>query len=134
MADALDRHLQAGQVVATPQAEEGVTYARKISPKIARLKWTRPAAEVDRKVRGLSPFPGAWFEAPSDKGLVRVKALLSRLEDGEGAPGEVLDGELLVACGEGAVRLLKVQREGRGPQDAITFLHGFPLDAGMKLL
>lgn len=122
-----------GEAVETPQVDEGVTYARKISAKAARLKWTRPAAEIDRKIRGLSPFPGAWFEAPGEKGPVRIKALLSRAEDGEGAPGEVLDDGLLVACGEGAVRLLKVQREGRGPQDAEVFLRGFPLKAGARL-
>ncbi|MFC3078772.1 methionyl-tRNA formyltransferase [Phenylobacterium terrae] len=122
-----------GEAVETPQAEEGVTYAKKISAKAARLKWTRPAAEIDRKIRGLSPFPGAWFEAPTDKGPVRIKALLSRYEDGEGTPGEVLDDGLLIACGEGAVRLLKVQREGRGPQDADVFLRGFPLKPGQRL-
>ena len=84
-------------------------------------------------MRGLSPFPGAWFELPTDKGPVRVKALLSRLEDGQGAPGRVLDDALLVACGEGAVRLLRVQREGKGPQDAETFLRGAPVAAGTRL-
>ncbi|MDX9999189.1 MAG: methionyl-tRNA formyltransferase [Phenylobacterium sp.] len=125
--------IEAGRVVETPQAEEGVTYARKISARAARLKWTRPAAEIDCKIRGLSPFPGAWFEAPSEKGRVRVKALLSRVEEGRGEPGEVLDDGLLVACGEGAVRLLKVQREGRGPQDVEVFLRGFPLKPGTRL-
>jgi len=122
-----------GTAVETPQAEDGVTYAKKIRPKEARLDWTKPAAEVDRKIRGLSPFPGAWFAAPSEKGPVRVKALLSRLEDGEGAPGQLLDDGLTVACGDGAVRLLRVQREGKGPQDAEVFLNGFPLKAGTQL-
>lgn len=116
----------------TPQSEEGLTYAKKIRSKEARIRWDKPAAEVDRKIRGLSPFPGAWFELPSEKGVVRVKALLSRHEDGDGAPGVALDDSLLVACGEGAVRLLRVQREGKGPQDAETFLRGFPLKAGAK--
>ncbi|MET0295117.1 MAG: methionyl-tRNA formyltransferase [Phenylobacterium sp.] len=119
-----------GEARETQQPEAGVTYAKKVSPKNARLKWTRPGHEVDWKIRGLSPFPGAWFEAPGEKGPVRVKALLSRFEDGEGAPGEVLDDGLLIACGEGAVRLLTVQREGRGAQDAEVFLRGFPLKAG----
>src|SRR5690606_16450499 len=74
--------LAAGRAVETPQPEEGVTYAKKIRPKEARIDWSRPAAEVDRKIRGLSPFPGAWFEAPSEKGPVRIKALLSRVEAG----------------------------------------------------
>lgn len=118
---------------ATPQAEEGATYAKKIRPKEARLRWDRSAAEVDHKIRGLSPFPGAWFELPTAKGPVRVKALLSRVEDGEGVAGQVLDEALLVACGEGAVRLLRVQREGKGPQDAEVFLRGSPVAAGTEL-
>lgn len=122
-----------GAATETPQAEEGVTYARKIRPKEARLVWTRPAAELDCRIRGLSPFPGAWFEVPGDKGPVRVKALLSRVEDAGGAPGQVLDERLLIACGEGAVRLLRVQREGKGPQEAEVFLRGFPLAAGIRL-
>jgi methionyl-tRNA formyltransferase len=132
LVEALDA-LGRGRAVETPQAQQGVTYAKKISARTARLKWTRPAAEIDRKIRGLSPFPGAWFEAPGEKGPVRVKALLSRAEAGEGEPGVLLDDGLLVACGEGAVRLLKVQREGRGPQDAEVFLRGFPLKPGARL-
>ncbi|PXA82302.1 methionyl-tRNA formyltransferase [Caulobacter sp. D4A] len=129
--------IERGGAIETPQSEEGVTYARKIKPAEARIDWTRPAAEVDRHIRGLSPFPGAWFEAPSEKGPVRVKALLSKVEDAAnydgGAPGTVLDDELLIACGEGAVRLLKAQREGKGAQDAEVFLRGFPLAAGTVL-
>lgn len=125
--------VEAGDAIAVPQIEDGLTYAKKIRPKEARLRWTKPAAELDRKIRGLSPFPGAWFELPTDKGPVRVKALLSRLEDGEGEPGQVLDAALLVACGEGAVRLLRVQREGKGPQDAEAFLRGAPVAAGTVL-
>jgi len=125
--------IEGGTAVETPQAEEGVTYAKKIKPKEARLDWAKPAAEVDRKIRGLSPFPSAWFTAPSEKGPVRVKALLSQVEDEAGPPGALLDDRLLVACGEGAVRLLRVQREGKGPQDAEVFLRGFPLAAGTKL-
>ncbi|WP_334161011.1 methionyl-tRNA formyltransferase [Phenylobacterium sp.] len=125
--------IEAGTAVAVPQAEEGVTYAKKIRPKEARIDWTKPAAEVDRKIRGLSPFPGAWFLLPTEKGPVRVKALLSAYEDADGGPGTVLDARLLVACGEGAVRLLRVQREGRGPQDAEAFLNGAPVAAGTVL-
>jgi len=125
--------VERGAARETPQAAEGVTYAKKITPAEARLDWSRPAAEVDCRIRGLSPFPGAWFEAPSERGPVRVKALLSRLEDGEGAPGTLLDDGLLIACGSGAVRLLQAQREGRQVQDAETFLRGFPLPAGAVL-
>ena len=117
----------------TVQPAEGLTYARKIKPQEARIDWSRPAAEVDRHIRGLSPFPGAWFEAPSDKGPVRVKALLSRLDEGEGPAGAVLDSQLLIACGSGALRLLTVQREGRAAQDAETFLRGFALTPGARL-
>ncbi len=125
--------IERGDLAETPQAAEGVTYAKKIRPVEARIKWTRSAAEVDRRIRGLSPFPGAWFVAPSEKGPVRVKALLSRLEAGDGAPGQALDDGLLIACGDGAVRILKVQREGRGAQDAAVFLRGFALPAGSVL-
>ena len=124
--------LEQGTLTPTPQPEEGVTYAKKIRPKEARIDWTRPAAEVDRRIRGLSPFPGAWFIAPSDKGPVRVKALLSRTEDAEGEPGTVMDDALLIACGSGSVRLLRAQREGRAAQDADVFLRGFRLPAGAK--
>ena len=126
--------VERGQARETAQAAEGATYAKKIKPAEARIDWTRPAAELDRHIRGLSPFPGAWFEAPSDKGPVRVKALLSALDEGEGAPGQVLDDNLLIACGQGAVRLLQVQREGRQSQDAQTFLRGFSLPIGARLL
>jgi methionyl-tRNA formyltransferase len=125
--------IERGTAVETPQAEEGVTYAKKIGPKVARIAWDKPGAEIDRKIRGLSPFPGAWFLLPTDKGPVRVKALLSAFEDAEGAAGTVLDDRLLVAAGGGAVRLLQVQREGRGPQDAETFLRGQPVAAGTVL-
>ena len=116
--------IEAGTAVETPQTEEGVTYAKKIRPKETRIDWAKPGAEIDRKIRGLSPLPGAWFMLPTDRGPVRVKALLSAFEEGIGPPGEVLDDRLLVATGAGAVRLMRVQREGKGPQDAETFLRG----------
>ena len=115
-----------GSAVETPQHEDGLTYAKKIKPAEARLDWTRPAEEIDRQIRGLSPFPGAWFE----HGGKRVKALLSRLEDGAGAPGAVLDDGLLIACGTGAVRLLRAQREGKAAQGAADFVRGYPLRPG----
>ena len=122
-----------GVAAPTPQPEEGALYARKIRAAEARIRWERPAARTDRQIRGLSPFPGAWFLAPSERGPVRVKALLSRVEEGEGEPGEILDDALLIAGGDGAVRILRAQREGRAPQDAGTFLRGFPLRAGQRL-
>jgi methionyl-tRNA formyltransferase len=118
----------------TPQAEDGVTYAKKIKSAEARIDWTRPATEVDHHIRGLSPFPGAWFEAPGADGPVRIKALLSAIDAGDGAPGTVLDGDgLRIACGEGAVRLIRVQREGKAQQAADEMLRGFGLPAGTVL-
>ncbi len=125
--------LERGAAVETPQAEDGVTYAKKILSEETRIDWSRSAAQVDRHIRGLSPFPGAWFEAPGDKGPVRIKALASRVNPSAGHPGEALDGELLIACGEGAVRLLRLQREGKGPQDAEAFLRGFKIAPGTIL-
>lgn len=122
-----------GAAVGTPQTAEGITYARKIKAAEARIDWTRPAVELDRHIRGLSPFPGAWFELPSSRGPVRVKALLSRVEPGGGAPGDVLDGGLLIGCGAGAVRLLRLQREGRAVQDAGEFVRGTPVLIGIGL-
>lgn len=125
--------VEAGTAVATPQTEDGATYAKKIRPKEARIRWDKPAAEVDCKIRGLSPFPGAWFELSTEKGPVRVKALLSQVEDADGVAGETLDDRLLIACAEGAVRLLRVQREGKGPQDADVFLRGTAIAGGTTL-
>jgi methionyl-tRNA formyltransferase len=129
--------IAAGRAVETPQPQEGVTYAKKLSAKFARLDWSKPGRVLDGKIRGYSPSPGAWFELPSDKGPVRVKALLSTFEDlgaePAGEPGVTLDDRLLVGTGEGAVRLLRVQREGRGPQDAEVFLRGTPVPAGTRL-
>ena len=111
------------------QPEDGVTYAAKIDKAEAAVDWTRPAPEVDRLIRGLAPFPGAWVEVAGQ----RIKLLASRLAEGSGAPGEVLDDALTVACGSGAVRLLRLQRAGRGAQDAAEFLRGMPLPKGARL-
>ncbi|MGE3866376.1 MAG: methionyl-tRNA formyltransferase, partial [Hyphomonadaceae bacterium] len=121
--------MEKGEARFTPQAEEGATYAAKIEPGEARIDWALPAAEVDRKIRGLSPHPGAWFEW----GGVRVKALFSRVEKGAGAPGAALDDYLLIACGEGAVRILLAQREGRAAMPASDFLRGNPVPASAML-
>jgi methionyl-tRNA formyltransferase len=132
MAEAIDQ-VARGDARPAPQPEEGATYAKKIRPREAKIRWDRPGRRVDCQIRGLAPFPGAWCLAPSERGPVRVKALLSCFEEGNGAPGELLDDGLLVACGEGAVRILRAQREGRAPQDAEAFLRGFPLSRGQKL-
>jgi methionyl-tRNA formyltransferase len=116
--------LERGSLDYTPQSEEGITYARKIEKAEARIDWSRPAGEVHNAIRGLSPFPGAWFELELSGQPVRIKALRSTLVPGAGAPGALLDGNLTIACGEGAVRLTQVQREGKGAMDAATFLRG----------
>ena len=125
--------LERGSLEAVPQSDEGVTYARKITAEEARIDWTRPAAELADHVRGLSPVPGAWFELDTGKEPVRVKVLMASAEDGEGAPGTVLDDNLLVACGEGALRLTRLQRAGKGAMDAGDFLRGNAVPAGTVL-
>ncbi|HEX4198624.1 MAG TPA: methionyl-tRNA formyltransferase [Caulobacteraceae bacterium] len=125
--------IERGGMVETPQSEDGVTYARKIRPKETRIDWEKSARRVDRRIRGLSPAPGAWFECRVDGRAIRIKALLSIVEDGEGEPGEVLDERLLIACGDGAVRILRAQREGRSVQSADDFLRGFPVSPGVRL-
>ncbi|MGJ8615234.1 MAG: methionyl-tRNA formyltransferase [Sulfitobacter sp.] len=112
-----------------PQPEEGVTYARKIDKSEARIDWTRPAIEVDRLIRGLSPFPGAWFEYEG----TRVKVLGSTIAEGAGAPGEVLDNGLRVACGEGAVQLTRLQRAGKAAQGVEDFQRGAQIAPGTRL-
>ncbi len=121
--------MERGEARATPQSGEGVTYAHKITPAETRIDWSRPAREIDCVIRGLAPTPGAWFEVNG----VRMKALDSRLGMGAGEPGETLDDALLVACGEGAVRVLRVQREGRAPMAADAFLRGQSIPAGARL-
>lgn len=105
-----------------PQPEDGVTYATKIDKGEARIDWSRPAVEVDRQIRGLSPFPGAWCQIGGE----RVKLLRSRVVAGQGAPGQVLYG-LTIACGSGAVEVTLAQREGKRPAGAEEFLRGFSL-------
>jgi methionyl-tRNA formyltransferase len=125
--------LERGEAAETAQAGEGVAYAKKIRRSETRVRWEAPAAEVDSQIRGLSPSPGAWFTAPSPRGPARIKEVLSRSENVSGMSGNVLDGLFLVACGTGAVRILRAQREGRAPQDAAEFLRGFPLSPGARL-
>ena len=112
-----------------PQPDEGVTYAHKIDKAEAAIDWTQPAEQVDRLIRGLSPFPGAWFERDG----VRIKVLGSQVAQGSGPAGQVLDDALCVACGTGAVRLTRLQRAGKGAQDADVFLRGMALPAGTQL-
>jgi len=125
MAEVLSQHT----VSCTPQPDEGVTYAKKIDKAEARIDFTRPASEVRNHIHGLSPFPGAWFTVNG----TRIKVLLCEAVDGDGEPGQFLDDRLTVACGTGAVRLLKLQREGKGAMEAKDFLRGFPIAVGPKI-
>jgi methionyl-tRNA formyltransferase len=127
MVDALSQ-IARGTLVCTPQPEAGVTYAAKIDKAETAIDFARPAREVHNHVRGLSPFPGAWLKA-GDKGE-RIKVLRTRLAQGSGAPGTVLDDVLTVACGDGAVQLLELQRAGKRPMTAVELLRGFALPAG----
>ncbi len=125
--------LARGMLTCRPQPAEGVTYAKKIDKAETRIDWAWPASEVHNHIRGLSPFPGAWFEVQAGEEALRIKALRSTLAEGSGAPGEVLDDRLTVACREGAVRLVEVQRAGRSPMRAEEFRRGTPIPAGMRL-
>jgi methionyl-tRNA formyltransferase len=125
--------LERGLLKCTPQPGEGATYAAKIDKAEAHIDFTRPAREVHNLIRGLSPFPGAWFEATAAGKVERVKVLRAGLGDGSGVPGEVLDDALTVASGSGAVRLLELQRAGKKPMGAAEFLRGFPLARGAVL-
>jgi len=116
--------LERGSLDFTAQAEDGVTYAKKIEKAEARIDWSLPAPEVHNHIRGLSPFPGAWFEIDLNGKPVRVKVLRSTLGEGQGAPGTVLSDDLTMACGTGSVRLVSVQREGKGAMDAAAFVRG----------
>ena len=111
-----------GTLTPVPQPKDGVTYAQKIDKAEARIDWTKPAEDVDRKIRGLSPFPGAWCEIAGE----RVKLLRSRRTDGQGAPGEVLGG-FTIACGAGAVEITEAQREGKKAMPAHEVLKGLDL-------
>ncbi|MFN3351240.1 methionyl-tRNA formyltransferase [Pseudorhodoplanes sp.] len=125
--------LERGSLQIVPQPDDGVTYAEKISKAETRIDWSRPARDVHNHIRGLSPFPGAWFEMPGEKRPVRVKVLRSTLASGEGAPGILLDDNLTVACGDDAIRLLELQRAGGKPMKADEFLRGISVRRGTQL-
>ena len=122
--------LAAGTLVPRPQPTVGATYAKKITNDEARIDWTRPAAEIDAKVRGFAPVPGAFFEI----GRKRIRVLeADMISDAQGEPGTVLDARPVVACGVGGLRLIRVQREGKKPMTALELLRGFSLPAGARL-
>ncbi|MEA2904037.1 MAG: methionyl-tRNA formyltransferase [Alphaproteobacteria bacterium] len=132
MVRALDA-LERGSLTLTPQPAEGVTYASKIDKNETRIDWTRTAQQVHDHIRGLSPFPGAWFELAADGKPARVKVLRTTRAQGSGPPGTLLDGNLTVACGEGAVRILALQRAGRQAMTADEFLRGTAVTPGARL-
>ncbi len=122
--------LESGALVPVPQPAEGVTYAKKIAKDEARIDWRTPAFVLERRIRAFNPFPGAWFEAKGE----RVRVLRAAIcESRPAAPGTVLDETLAIACGEGALRPLELQRAGKAPVAADAFLRGFPLPPGTRL-
>lgn len=126
--------LERGQLQLTPQPREGVTYAAKIDKAEGRIDWNKPARSVLRHVHGLSPFPGAWSEVQIEGAPARIKILRCELAEGSGRPGQVLDDQLTVACAEGAIRIVELQRAGKAPMKAAEFLRGTPLAAGARLV
>ncbi|MEI7610424.1 MAG: methionyl-tRNA formyltransferase [Rhodospirillaceae bacterium] len=113
-------NLATGRLKPEPQPTEGVTYAAKLEREEGRLDWSRPAAELERRVRALNPWPGVWFESAGE----RIKVLAAEIADGSGTPGTLLGDDFTVACGAGALRLTKVQRQGRAVVDGAAFLRG----------
>ncbi|HUZ66424.1 MAG TPA: methionyl-tRNA formyltransferase [Beijerinckiaceae bacterium] len=126
--------LERNELVFTPQSDDGVTYARKIEKSECRIGWGQAASAVHNQIRGLSPFPGAFFETDLGRGPERIKVLESRLAEGAGPPGVALDDRLTIACGSGAVRLISLQRAGKARLAADVFLRGASLAAGASLV
>jgi methionyl-tRNA formyltransferase len=124
--------LERGGLQFKKQSEDGVTYAAKIDKAEARVDWTKPAHAVLRHIHGLSPFPGAWSELSLASENARIKILRCEPGKGAGAPGAVLDDQLTVACGEGAIRIIELQREGKARMRAQDFLRGVKVEAGAR--
>lgn len=125
--------LARGGLDCKPQPDEGVSYAHKLDPAEGRIDWSLAASEVHNLIRGLSPHPGAWFKIEVNGKHERIRALRAVLAEGSGPPGTVLDERLTIACGEGALRLTEVQRAGKRPMPADSFLRGVKLRAGLRL-
>ena len=125
--------LERGALKLTKQSEEGVTYAAKIDKAEARIDWNKPARAVLRHIHGLSPFPGAWSEIAGGGDAARVKILRCELAKGAGAPGAVLDDQLTIACGEGAIRVVELQRAGKAPMKSADFLRGTSMKPPARL-
>ena len=125
--------LERGRLQLSKQSDVGVTYAAKIDKAEARIDWSRPTHDVLRHIHGLSPFPGAWCEMPIENELVRVKILRCELTAQSGTPGTLFDAQMAVACGDGAIRILELQRAGKQPMKADDFLRGTPLTLPLML-
>jgi methionyl-tRNA formyltransferase len=125
--------LERGSLKLSKQSEEGVTYAAKIDKAEARIDFAKPARDVLHHIHGLSPFPGAWCEAPIEGAPTRIKILRCELTKGGGVPGAVLDDELTIACGDGAIRIVELQRAGKAPMKVPEFLRGVPLKPPARL-
>ena len=126
--------LERGSLIATPQPADGVTYAAKIDKAEARIDFTRSAADVHNQIRGLSPFPGAWFEIAVGGKVERLKVLRAVRVDASGPAGTVLDDQLTLACASGAIRPVEVQRAGKKPMSAEEVLRGLHVAAGLKVV
>ncbi|MDQ0317372.1 methionyl-tRNA formyltransferase [Amorphus orientalis] len=126
--------IERGTLDAVAQSDEGVTYADKIDKAEARIDWSQPAARVHDRIRGLSPFPGAWCEVPAGDKADRVKVLRSEMAEGAGTPGTLLEEDGTVACGDAAIRLVQVQRAGKAPMSGADLLRGLRLEPGTQLL
>lgn len=120
-------------LVPTPQPQDNITYAPKIDKAEARIDWSKPSDELDCHIRGLSPVPGAWFQLTKDNRSLRVKVLRAEVTQGSGKPGETLDDKLTVACGQGALTLIEVQRQGKTPLSGRDFLRGLNIAPGTHL-
>ena len=129
MVEALKK-LRRGALDCRPQPEDGVTYARKIDKAESEIDFSKPAIEVRNHIHGLSPFPGAWFRLDQEGRSFRIKVHLCEIAAGKGAPGEVIDDKLTIACGEGTIRLTSLQREGKSAMGVEEFLRGFSVPRG----
>ena len=126
--------LERGALQLAKQSDDGVTYAAKIEKAEAKIDFARPAREVLRHIHGLSPFPGAWCEAPIEGAAARIKILRCEIARGDGTPGAALDDQLTIACGTGAIRIVELQRAGKSPMKAVEFLRGVPLKPPARLV
>ena len=132
MARALDE-LQAGTLHFTPQPEDGVTYASKIDKAESRIQFNQPAKQVLRHIHGLSPFPGSWLNLNIDDQDIRIKILQAKISPATGQAGSIMDDQFTIACADGAIIPIRLQRQGKGAMDLKTFLRGTKVSAGMKV-